>query len=212
MKKRTVLSLVLVLISSNTFAEDGFSGLSDAAEGIGTYLPYIQGLCYAIASVIAVIGALSIYMGMHTAPQQITKRIMMTVGSCLCFISLATALPLFFGLDGSGSTSGDSSSTSSSEGSSDSFLSSDNGGISQSGILTQIPAIQDNAGNWISFPSGTNMEAANLLMDIYDHMGSGVEGTFRRTMEYIYQQYDYGQIDQELYSQLISLSDYLPHH
>ena len=64
----------------SSFADSGLSGLSDAADGVGSYLPYVQGVCYAIAAVIAVAGAMSIYLSMQTNPNQIRKRMMMTVG------------------------------------------------------------------------------------------------------------------------------------
>ena len=80
----------------SSFADSGLSGLSDAADGVGSYLPYVQGVCYVIAAVIAVAGAMSIYLSMQTNPNQIRKRMMMTVGSCMCFVSselMAVVLP-----------------------------------------------------------------------------------------------------------------------
>ena len=189
------------------------SGLSDAADGVGSYLPYVQALCYAIAAVIAVVGAVGVYLSMQTAPQQTTGRIMMTVGSCLTFVFMAIALPQFFGLDGS-YTSGSDGGSSSNEtaGTSDGFLASDEGGISQSGINTEIPAIQDKTGNWITFPEGTNMSIANGLMNIWDHMGSGVEGSYGRTLDYINREYRNGNMDYDTFEQMMRIAGNLPHN
>jgi type IV secretory pathway VirB2 component (pilin) len=55
-------------------------------------------LCYAIAGVVAVVGAISVYIGMNNEEQDIRKKIMMIVGACIFLISAAQALPLFFGL------------------------------------------------------------------------------------------------------------------
>ena len=99
--KRLFSIIFAMPMAVSSFADSGLSGLSDAADGVGSYLPYVQGVCYVIAAVIAVAGAMSIYLSMQTNPNQIWKRMMMTVGSCMCFVLMATALPQFFGVDGS---------------------------------------------------------------------------------------------------------------
>ena len=210
--KRLFFILLAMPMAVSSFADSGLSGLSDAADGVGSYLPYVQGVCYVIAAVIAVAGAISIYMSMQTNPNQIRKRMMMTVGSCMCFVCMATALPQFFGVDGTGSSSSGSNSSVSGGGSSDGFLASDQGGISQSGINTEIPSFHDRSGNWITFPPETNMTVANHLMDIYDHFGSGQEGSYGRTLAYIHTAYRQGQIDHDMFEQLMRLSGNLPHN
>lgn len=130
--KKSLLFVIIVLSTSVAYADTGASGISDAAGGVATYMPYVRALCYVIAAIIAIVGAVSVYIGMHTHPQQTTKRIMMTVGSCLCFVGLSFALPQFFGMDGN--ATGSSSSGSSSKGTMQytsngtSFLVSDEGG------------------------------------------------------------------------------------
>ena len=194
----------------SSFAGSGLSGLSDAADGVGSYLPYVQGVCYVIAAVIALAGAMSIYLSMQTNPNQIRKRMMMTVGSCMCFVLMATALPQFFGVDGSGSSTGGSSSSSAGSGTSDGFLASDQGGISRSGIITEIPSFADE--RWVHFPSGTKMETANYLLDIYDKNGAGAAGSYGKTLDYINSLYRNGEINYGTYNSLMSLSGNLPHN
>ncbi|MQM91544.1 DUF4134 domain-containing protein, partial [Prevotella copri] len=55
-------------------------------------------LCYAIAGVVAVVGAISIYIAMNNEENDIKKKIMMTVGACIFLVAAAQALPLFFGV------------------------------------------------------------------------------------------------------------------
>lgn len=211
--KRLFSIIIAMPMAVSSFADSGLSGLSDAADGVGSYLPYVQGVCYVIAAVIAVAGAMSIYLSMQTNPSQIRKRMMMTVGSCMCCVLMATALPQFFGVDGSGSsTGGSSSSSTTNSGASDGFLASDQGGISQTGINTEIPSFHDKTGNWITFPPETNMTVANHLMDIYDHFGSGQEGSYGRTLAYIQNAYRQGQIDHNMFEQLMRISGNLPHN
>ena len=87
------------------------------------------------------------------------------------------------------SGNGGSSTGSGTSGTGDGFLASDQGGISQSGIITDIPSIRDRTGNWITFPQGTNMAIANQLINIYEHFGAGAEGTYGRTLDYIQREY-----------------------
>ena len=210
--KRLFSILFAMPMAVSSFADSGLSGLNDAADGVASYLPYVQGVWYVIAAVIAVAGAMSIYLSMQTNPNQIRKRMMMTVGSCMCFVLMATALPQFFGIDGNGSSTGGSNSSTTGSGTSDGFLASDKGGISQSGINTEIPSFHDKSGNWISFPPETNMTVANHLMDIYDHFGSGQEGSYGRTLDYIHTAYRQGQIDHDMFEQLMRISGNLPHN
>ena len=145
--KKTFLLFALTTFTTAAFADSGTTGINDAADGVVTYMPYVRALCYAIAAIIAVVGAIPVYLTMQTNPQNTTKRISMTVGSALTFVCLSLALPQFFGVDGStsggGSSTGSGSSTSGTSGSSNGFLASDKGGISQSGIITTVPTLAD---------------------------------------------------------------------
>ena len=58
--KRLFSIIFAMPMAVSSFADSGLSGLSDAADGVGSYLPYVQGVCYVIAAVIAVAGAMSI--------------------------------------------------------------------------------------------------------------------------------------------------------
>ena len=52
----------------------------------------------AIAGIVAVVGAISIYIAMNNEENDIKKKIMMTVGACIFLVAAAQALPLFFGV------------------------------------------------------------------------------------------------------------------
>ena len=75
----------------------GTTALSTVAEEIVKYVPVM--VCYAIAGVVAIIGAISVYIAMNNEEQDVKKKIMMVVGACLFLIAAAQALPLFFGID-----------------------------------------------------------------------------------------------------------------
>ena len=74
------------------------NALSTVTEEIAKYIPYVVKLCYAIAGVVAVVGAISVYIAMNNEEQDVKKKIMMVVGACIFLVAAAQALPLFFGL------------------------------------------------------------------------------------------------------------------
>lgn len=102
-----VKMLALTLLSGTTAMAQSTAGdysagttaLSTVAEEIVKYVPVMVKLCYAIAGVVAIIGAISVYIAMNNEEQDVKKKIMMVVGACLFLIAAAQALPLFFGID-----------------------------------------------------------------------------------------------------------------
>lgn len=101
-----VMMFVLMLLSgtaamAQTTAGDysaGTTALSTVAEEIVKYVPIMVKLCYAIAGVVAIVGAISVYIAMNNEEQDVKKKIMMVVGACIFLIAAAQALPLFFGI------------------------------------------------------------------------------------------------------------------
>ncbi|MBP3839009.1 MAG: DUF4134 family protein [Prevotella sp.] len=67
-------ALMLLCGTAVTFAQNaagdytaGTSALSTVTEEIAKYIPYVVKLCYAIAGVVAVVGAISVYIAMNNA-------------------------------------------------------------------------------------------------------------------------------------------------
>lgn len=97
--------LVLVGGSAIAFAQNaagdytaGTTALGTVTDEIAKYVPYVTKLCYAIAGVVAVVGAISVYIKMNNEEQDVKKSIMMIVGACIFLVAAAQALPLFFGV------------------------------------------------------------------------------------------------------------------
>ena len=76
----------------------GTNAITTVAEEIAKYVPIVVKLCYAIAGVVAIVGAISVYIAMNNEEQDVKKKIMMVVGACIFLVAAAQALPLFFGL------------------------------------------------------------------------------------------------------------------
>ena len=75
----------------------GADALSNAHDYTVTMMLYVVYLSYAIAGLVAVIGALQIYIKMQTGEGDITKSIMMLLGACLFMIGAYVLFPAFFG-------------------------------------------------------------------------------------------------------------------
>lgn len=79
------------------FAQNaGTGGVTQATTQISSYAGPVQKLMYAIAAVIALVGAFNVYFKMQNGDQDVKKTIMMTVGGCIAMVAMSTALPLFF--------------------------------------------------------------------------------------------------------------------
>ena len=99
-KKRIAMFLIVFGLCATTavFAQStGSAGFSKAQQDIESYRGPVQKLMYAIAAVIAIVGAFNVYFKMQNGDQDVKKTIMMTIGGCVAFVAMAAALPAFFG-------------------------------------------------------------------------------------------------------------------
>ncbi len=97
---KLALTLGLLYVSAVTsYAQNvgaGSNALSTATSTIKGYIPLVQKLIYAIAGVVALVGAISVFIKMNNEEQDVKKSIMMVVGACVFLVIAATALPAFF--------------------------------------------------------------------------------------------------------------------
>ena len=71
-------ALMLLCGTAVTFAQSsagdytaGTNALSTVTEEIAKYIPYVVKLCYAIAGVVAIVGAISVYIAMNNEEQDV---------------------------------------------------------------------------------------------------------------------------------------------
>ncbi len=96
-----MMAMMLFMVSITTFAQDvdaGLAAIETSTESLKRYVPVVTNLCYAIAGIVAMIGAISVYVKMNNEEQDVKKSSMMIVGACIFLIAAAQCLPLFFGL------------------------------------------------------------------------------------------------------------------
>lgn len=72
--------------------------ITSVATEFNSYIPAVQKVIYAIAGVVGLGGAVSIYIKMNNEEQDIKKSIMLLIGSCVFLIAIAQALPAIFGV------------------------------------------------------------------------------------------------------------------
>ena len=106
MSPRFGMMVAMLCMVTLTFAQNGAGDYSAGTTALGTvtteiakYVPVAVKLCYAISGVVAVVGAISVYIKMNNEEQDVKKSIMMLVGACIFLIAAAQALPLFFGIE-----------------------------------------------------------------------------------------------------------------
>uniref|UniRef100_A0AB33J3D7 DUF4134 domain-containing protein n=1 Tax=Prevotella sp. GTC17254 TaxID=3236794 RepID=A0AB33J3D7_9BACT len=94
-----MLLLVVVTVAADAQNIDsGVQAITKSTDALKKYLPVVIKLCYALAGIIAILGAISVYIKMNNEEQDVKKSIMMIVGACIFLVAAAQALPLFFGL------------------------------------------------------------------------------------------------------------------
>jgi hypothetical protein len=74
----------------------GAGALQTVATEIKSYIEYVQTLIYAIAGVVTLVGAISVYIKMNNEEQDVKKSIMLIVGADIFLVAAAKSLPLFF--------------------------------------------------------------------------------------------------------------------
>ena len=104
MPKAIRILCLLCLIPCTALAKSGSVNYSWGADALAsmhdfvvTMMLYVLYVCYAVASVFAVIAALQIYIKMNTGEDGITKHILTLGGACLFIIGATIVFPAFFG-------------------------------------------------------------------------------------------------------------------
>lgn len=106
LKNKWVMTLLVNLVNVAAYAggqgtsgdmQAGKGAIAQVSKSIASYIPEVQTLLYAIAGVVALGGAISVYIKMNNEEQDVKKSIMMIIGACIFLIAAAEALPAFFG-------------------------------------------------------------------------------------------------------------------
>ena len=69
-----MLAMMLFAVTVSTFAQDvdaGLNAIETSTESLKKYVPVVTNLCYAIAGIVAMIGAFSVYVKMNNEEQDV---------------------------------------------------------------------------------------------------------------------------------------------
>lgn len=102
--KQTIMRLLpaicmILFASLGCFAQSTSAGagvFNTIAQEIGKYEDGVKSLIYAIAAIIALVGAFNIYHKMTNGDQDVKKTVMLVLGGCIALVAMAEALPAFF--------------------------------------------------------------------------------------------------------------------
>lgn len=97
--QQRIIPIVLMLLyfSLPAMAAGGADPFAGATSTISGYADSVKKLLYAIAAIIALVGAFNVYHKMTNGDQDVKKTIMLTLGGCIAMLALSEALPAFFG-------------------------------------------------------------------------------------------------------------------
>lgn len=90
------LAMTAFLAAGSMICQAATDPFASATATIKGYQSSVQTLLYAIAAILALVGAFNVYHKMTNGDQDVKKTIMLTLGGCIAMVCLATALPAFF--------------------------------------------------------------------------------------------------------------------
>lgn len=97
MKKRSILTTILLLSSFGVFAQgNGMQGITDATNMVTSYFDPATKLIYAIGAVVGLIGGVKVYSKFSSGDPDTSKTAASWFGACIFLIVAATILRSFF--------------------------------------------------------------------------------------------------------------------
>ena len=79
-----MLAMMLLVVSVSTFAQNvdaGLAAIETSTDSLKKYVPVVTNLCYAIAGIVAIIGAISVYVKMNNEEQEVKN--ILVLQNCL---------------------------------------------------------------------------------------------------------------------------------
>ena len=99
MKKRYFLAFLFMAICLTASASCGTTDYSGSSGKLYAMCSLTVQLLYAIAAVLSIYSATSIYIKLQAGEEGFTKSVMVLVGSCLFMIGATIVMPAFFGFN-----------------------------------------------------------------------------------------------------------------
>lgn len=90
------LAAVALLLGTSTLDAQVTTGLTQAATELTKYLPLVRSIIYALAGLVFLVGAISIFIKMSNGEQNVKGDIMMYVGGVLFLLLCGAIAPTLF--------------------------------------------------------------------------------------------------------------------
>jgi hypothetical protein len=97
-KWRVINTIILILMSLNSFSQDGNAGINQANTTVRGYFDAGVNLMYAVGAILGLIGAIKVYQKWNHGDHDTGKVAAAWFGSCIFLVIVATVLKSFFGL------------------------------------------------------------------------------------------------------------------
>lgn len=101
---RYLMVLLFAIFSLSASADCGSTDYSGSMGRLYDMVVYVLNMCvftmrlmYAVASVLAIYSATSIYIKLQAGEEGFTKSVLVLVGSCLFLVGATVVMPAFFG-------------------------------------------------------------------------------------------------------------------
>ena len=98
MIKKVFLSVLLLIITSVAFAQDGNAGINEANTKVRSYFDAGTNLMYAVGAIVGLIGAVKVYNKWNAGDHDTGKVAAAWFGSCVFLVVVATVIKSFFGV------------------------------------------------------------------------------------------------------------------
>lgn len=100
MKKRFLTVLTMVL-SYTTFAQDiaaGSAAIEQATTEVTNLYGIIATLIYSIAAIVALVGAIKIFIAWNSGERDVQKMVIGWFGACIFLVAIGAIITAFFGV------------------------------------------------------------------------------------------------------------------
>ncbi len=91
-------SILLLLISVASLAQDGNAGINEANSKVRSYFAAGVNLMYAVGAIVGLIGAVKVYQKWNSGDHDTGKVAAAWFGSCVFLVIVATVIRSFFGV------------------------------------------------------------------------------------------------------------------
>ena len=100
MKKKFLSAVALVMASGSGFAQtvqDGSAAIEQATTDVVALYDIVAQLIFAIAAIIALVGAIKIFMAWNSGERDVSKMVIGWFGACIFLVAIGTIITAFFG-------------------------------------------------------------------------------------------------------------------